>query len=314
MKKVLVGIPVLDNIEITRACLQHLYCNTKVDRLGLQVSVLLVDNGSQEHIEAIFRQEFQEPAVATYFLRNAQNRGVAAAWNQILRFTPEKTPSSQLLYYDYYVVANNDALFGDDWLQPLVEAMETDTRVGWISAMENGSTVLEELVEAHSLSKNYRVDPQKPYTTEVVNQSLAHIYEKWGGHESLCRLVRDKDLPLFIPFRKEARSAVCFMVRPAMIEQIGFFDEDYSPIGIAEDLEYFLRIERILVPAWLTDEVYPEDSKWKCGFCGRSVVHHNWCSTRQGPNFDGRKWDKTREKNWKAKFGKSRKHYTKLLP
>ncbi len=50
-------MPVLDNIEITRACLQHLYGNTKVDRLGLQVSVLLFDNGSKEDIDAILRQE-----------------------------------------------------------------------------------------------------------------------------------------------------------------------------------------------------------------------------------------------------------------
>ena len=49
-----------------------------------------------------------------------------------------------------------------------------------------------------------------------------------------------------------------------MIDQIGFFDQDFSPIGIAEDLEYFLRMERILMPSWLTDEMYPEDSKWKC--------------------------------------------------
>jgi len=313
MKKVLIGIPVLDNIEITRACLQHLYKNTKTGKLDLNVSVLIIDNGSQENIENIFRQEFKDPKFATYFLRNSENLGVAVAWNQILKFAPEKDLEKSF-YYDYYVISNNDAFFGIDWLQPLVETMETDKKIGWISAMENGSPVLEELIEAHSLSKEYRVNPQKPYTTEVINESLKQIYEKWGGHEFFCQLVGNKDLPLFIPFQKEGRSAVCFMVRPAMIDQIGFFDEDYSPIGIAEDLEYFLRLERILMPLWLTEEIYPEAAKWKCGFCGKSVVHHNWCSTHQGPNFDGRKWDKTREKNWKAKFGKSRKYYTKLLP
>jgi len=313
MKKILIGIPVLDNVEITKACLQHLYLNTKTDKLGLNVSVLVVDNGSQNNIEDIFRQEFKDPKFLTYFLRNPENIGVAAAWNQILRFTPEKA-SGQSFYYDYYVISNNDALFGIDWLQPMVETMETDKTIGWISAMENGSPVLKELIEAHSLSKEYRVNPQPPYTTDAINESLERIYEKWGGHDLFCRLVRNKELPIFIPFQKEGRSAVCFMVRPVMIDQIGFFDQDFSPIGIAEDLEYFLRMERILMPSWLTDETYPEDSKWKCGFCGKSVVHHNWCSTRQGPNFDGRKWDKAREKNWKAKFGKSRKYYTKLLP
>ncbi|MCD6487458.1 MAG: glycosyltransferase [Syntrophobacterales bacterium] len=313
MKKILIGIPVLDNVEITRACLQHLYLNTETERLRLNVSVLIIDNGSQSNIEDIFRQDFKDPAFTTYFLRNPQNKGVAAAWNQILQFAPEKI-SSQSFYYDYYVVSNNDAFFGADWLQPMVEAMKADKRIGWISTMENGSPVLEELTEAHSLSKSYRVNPQISYTTEVVNESLKQIYGKWGGHEPFCRLVRSKGLPLFIPFQKEGRSAVCFMVRPAMIDQIGFFDDDYSPIGLAEDLEYFLRMEQILKPSWLTDEIYPEEAKWKCGFCGKSIVHHNWCSTRQGPNFDGRKWDKAREKNWKAKFGKSRKYYTKLLP
>ena len=313
MRKILIGIPVLDNVEITRACLQHLYLNTETDRLGLSVSVLIIDNGSQNSIEDVFRYEFKDPKFATYYLRNSENIGVAAAWNQILRFVPEKVPGITF-YYDYYVISNNDALYGIDWLQPMVEAMETDKTIGWISTMENGSPVLEELIEAHRLSKEYRVNPQKPNTTEVINQSLERIYEKWGGHDFFCRLVRNKDLPFFIPFQKESRSAVCFMVRPAMIDQIGFFDQDFAPIGIAEDLEYFLRMERVLMPSWLTDEIYPEDSKWKCGFCGKSVVHHNWCSTRQGPNFDGRKWDKAREKNWKKKFGKSRKFYTKLLP
>ena len=101
--------------------------------------------------------------------------------------------------------------------------MENDKAIGWISAMENGSPVLSELIEAHSLSKKYRVDPKKPYTTQVINKGLDLIYEKWGGHEAFCPLVKGKPLPLFIPLKTEGRSAVCFMVRPAMIEQIGFF-------------------------------------------------------------------------------------------
>jgi GT2 family glycosyltransferase len=97
MRKVLVGIPVLDNVEITRACLQHLYLNTETDRLGLSVSVLIIDNGSHNNIEDIFREEFKDPKHTTYFLRNSENIGVAAAWNQILRFAPEKV-SGQPFY------------------------------------------------------------------------------------------------------------------------------------------------------------------------------------------------------------------------
>ena len=313
MIKVLIGIPVLDNLEITKACLQHLLRNTERDRLTLDVSILIVDNGSESNVEWILRSEFQETAFPIYFLRNPQNAGVAVAWNQILKFSPGQKESGPFPY-DYYVISNNDVLFGVDWLQPLVEAMANDKAIGWISAMENGSPVLSELIEAHALSKKYRIDHKIPYTTEVIIKSLDLIYEKWGGHEAFCRFLKSKKLPLFISYQKDGRSAVCFIVRPAMIEQIGFFDEDYAPIGISEDLEYFLRIEHILMPPWLTPGRYPKEAKWKNGFCSKSIVHHNWCSTHQGPKFDGRKWDKMREKNWKAKFGKSKKYYTNLLP
>jgi len=70
-------------------------------------------------------------------LRNAANLGVAAAWNQILRFRPGKE-NANAFDYDYYVISNNDVLFGSDWLQPMVETMEADKTIGWLSAMEMG--------------------------------------------------------------------------------------------------------------------------------------------------------------------------------
>ena len=92
MRKVLIGIPVLDNVEITRACLQHLYRNTTIDRMNVSVSVLIIDNGSRNDIKAIFRPEFKDTNFVTFYLKNSENIGVAAAWNQILRFAPEKVP------------------------------------------------------------------------------------------------------------------------------------------------------------------------------------------------------------------------------
>jgi GT2 family glycosyltransferase len=297
---------------MTRAYLQCIFRHTDIKRQPVEVTLLLIDNGSKEDIPGLLSDEFSSAPFPIYYRRNPINLGVAVAWNQILTFWPDAVPGKGFKY-DYYVISNNDALCGPDWLQPMIETMESDSRIGWVSAMENGTPILEDLIEAHRLSRQYRVDPTRPFSTEAIHESIASIYAPWGGHESFCRQIRDKDLPLFVPFQKDGRSAVCFMIRPAMIDQIGFFDEDFAPIGIAEDLEYFLRMEQILRPAWLTPRRYGPSEKWRSGFCSRSIVHHNWCSTRQGSNFDGRKWDKTREKNWKAKFRKSKKYYTGLL-
>lgn len=313
MKKILIGIPVLNNLEMTRACLRKMLPNAATDRLELDVELLIIDNGSSDDIAGMLRDNFADSPFPIHYRKNPRNLGVAIAWNQILRFWPSPLPGPGLAY-DYYVISNNDALPGPDWLQPMIEALEQNPQAGWVSTMENGSPVLAELIEAHRLSREYRIDPAKPFTTEAILESVANIYAKWGGHDGFCTLVNGSNLPLFLPFRKEARSAVCFMVKRAMVEQIGFFDEDYWPVGIAEDLEYFLRMEQILLPEWLTLERYPTTERWQAGFCGRSVVHHNWCSTHQGRNFDGRKWDRDREKHWKDKFGRSKQHFTDRLP
>lgn len=307
MARILIGIPVLDNIEMTRTCLRSLYRYTDSDRLDLDISVVIIDNGSNDDIAGLIKGEFTGARFPTYYVRNPQNMGVAVAWNQILRFAPATIPGSPF-YYDYYVISNNDVLFGPDWLQPLVEAMEGSDGIGWVAALENGSPIMEELLEAHSNTKRFHVNPNKPYTSENIQESVKRVYEKWGGHESFCKFVKNSDLPLFID---RGRSAVCFMIRPAMVQQLGFFDEEFSPVGISEDLEYFLRIERVIKPPWVTGDRYPGEEKWKYGFCSKSVIHHNWCMTRQGPHFDGRGWEKKKEKNWRTKFGKSRKFYIK---
>jgi GT2 family glycosyltransferase len=310
--RILIGIPVLDNLEMNRACLTHLFRYTDRERLGLNISVLILDNGSGENIAELLRNNFADPPFELYYRRNPRNMGVAIAWNQILNFWPLPIPGAGF-YYDYYVIANNDALCGPDWLQPMVEAMEEDSRIGWVSALENGSPVLDELLEAHAISRQYRVNPMKPFTAEEIYQSIEEIYAVWGGFEEFCKKIRNQRLPRFIPFIKEGRSAVCFMIRPQMVAEIGLFDEDFAPIGIAEDLEYFLRMEGILNPSDSLKHRLSEERKWRSGFCGQSIVHHNWCSTHQGKNFDGRKWDKIREKNWKAKFGRSKKYFTRLF-
>ncbi|MBU0663913.1 MAG: glycosyltransferase [Proteobacteria bacterium] len=313
MKSILIGIPVLNNLEMTRACLRHLVRNTATDRTDLRIEILILDNGSTDDIARLLRNEFSKSPFTIYYRRNPRNLGVAIAWNQILRFSADNIPSESMVY-DYYVIASNDAFVCPDWLQPMVESMESDRQIGWVAALENGSLFLDELIEAHALSKNYRVAPEKPFDTAAIERSIDSIYSKWGGHDSFSRMVSNKGLPLFMPFRKTDRSAVCFMVRPSMVEQIGYFDEDEWPVGVAEDLEYYLRMEKIILPKGITDEIYPDDKKWKSGFCGRSVVHHNWCSTHQGKDFDGRMWGKMREKNWKKKFRKSKKYFNSLLP
>lgn len=306
-RPILIGIPVLDNIEITRACLSSLMARTETGRLNLAVRVLVIDNGSSDDITGLVKNEFASARFPVDFIRHEANTGVAPAWNEILEYRPDALAED----YEYIVVSNNDVIYGPDWLQPLIEIMDRDKEIGWLAPLENGSPVLGELVKSHAFSCRHRVDPKGEYTTASIEKSVEAVYHRWGGHQAFCNLIRERELPGFIPF---GRSAVCFMVRTGMISHIGLFDEAYPPIGLAEDLEYFCRMAQLIRPPGLTEKVYPPGQEWKFGLCGASIIHHNWAMTRQGRHFDGAEWDRMREVHWQKKFPHSRQHYTDLLP
>jgi len=67
MKKILIGIPVLDNVEMTRTCLEYLFRNTKTDTLRLRVSVLIVDNGSQVPMTDVLRKKINVRSLSSIF-------------------------------------------------------------------------------------------------------------------------------------------------------------------------------------------------------------------------------------------------------
>jgi len=89
MLNILIGIPVLDNTEITRACINRLIKYTEPQQCNLKLTLLIIDNGSREDIAGLMRKDFSNAVVEIYYRRNPINLGVGIAWNQILRFSPK---------------------------------------------------------------------------------------------------------------------------------------------------------------------------------------------------------------------------------
>jgi hypothetical protein len=85
MNRVLIGIPVLDNLPMTRAraYLQCFFRHTDNKRQPLDITLLLIDNGSKEDVPGLLRDEFSSVSFPIYYRRNPTNLGVAV--EQILR-------------------------------------------------------------------------------------------------------------------------------------------------------------------------------------------------------------------------------------
>jgi GT2 family glycosyltransferase len=105
-------IPVCNAADYTRACLDELAV-----RGGAGLEVVVVDNGSTDATAAVLADH---PDVRV--VRNAENRGFAAAVNQGIGVA--RAP--------VVCVLNNDTLLTDGWLEPLLAQLEKDPRIALV--------------------------------------------------------------------------------------------------------------------------------------------------------------------------------------
>ena len=79
--------------------------------------VIVADNASTDDSLKVIAEEF--PAVKTILL--PKNYGFAKGYNEALR---------QVLHADYYVLLNSDVEVEASWMEPVIELMESDARIG----------------------------------------------------------------------------------------------------------------------------------------------------------------------------------------
>ncbi|HWI57032.1 MAG TPA: glycosyltransferase family 2 protein, partial [Bacillota bacterium] len=99
-------IPVLNQVHYTQGCLTCLAAD-----IAAGVSVVVVDNGSTDSTA-----EFLAGQPQITVIRNPQNRGCAAAWNQGVQATQA----------EWVVVLNNDVLLPRNWLTALIDFAEKE--------------------------------------------------------------------------------------------------------------------------------------------------------------------------------------------
>src|SRR3990172_3068200 len=96
------GIPVWNQSRFTKMCLDSLLETTT----GQNTEVIVVDNGSTDDTPALLEKY---PSVQV--IRNRHNRGVSAAWNQIVKASNG----------EWIGILNNDLVFAPLWLSKLLK-------------------------------------------------------------------------------------------------------------------------------------------------------------------------------------------------
>ena len=202
--------------RLIRRCLESLIRQTYHDK-----EIIFVDNASRDKSVELVRRDF--PSVK--LIEHPVNSGFAGG--NVVGLKAAKG--------EYIALLNPDAFPEPHWLSCLVEAMQSDPRVGICASklLIDGTDLIDSAGDGcTTASKGYKrgeMEQQNGYNR------MEYVFGACGG---------------------------AVLYRRAMIEQIGFFDEDFFLIH--EDTDYNFRAQL---------------AGWKCIYVPEAVVHHKVRST-----------------------------------
>jgi len=209
MKKVAIIVLHYKNWPDTRGCLLSL---KKIDRKGVVVETIVVDNSGTKLIEKPLKDTFPQ----VKYLTTSQNLGFAGGNNlgikQALNLHRSDLGKKKV---DYILLLNNDTVVQGDFLKILVKTLRRDEAAGII-----GPTI------------KHQVKGKTFYDYGgVINWYLGKTYHL-NKTTNRDKRVRERD---FV-------TGCCMLVKSEVFEKIGLLNEDY--FLYLEDVEFCVRAQR----------------------------------------------------------------------
>lgn len=203
-KKVELIIPVYNRREITLQALRSL---RRIDASGLDVRIVVVDDGSTDGTGAAIRRDFPEVQIVegdgTLHYAAGTNRGITAAL--------ERNP-------DYIVTMNDDAVYHEQFLQRMIKTAEANPRV---------------VVGALLL---LWTEPHKVFQVGYEWKTLAG---GWLQKENLTAFDFPKE-----PYEVEGMAGNCLLFPIEAIRECGLMDEKKFPHGWG-DFQWVVRMKNM---------------------------------------------------------------------
>ena len=198
-------IPVFNQVEYTRQCLDALIRNTS-DEL---YEVIIVDNASTDETEGylVEAQRSKLKAERLKIIRNEENLGFAKACNQ----------GAEQANGEYVVFLNNDTKVHPQWLYEMIKCAKVSPNIGVV-----GAKLLypDDTIQHAGIAIADSPHPIFPY----------HIHHKKPSDTPEVNLVNEY----------QAVTGACMLVRQDLFRKLGGFDEKY--INGYEDVDLCFRV------------------------------------------------------------------------
>jgi GT2 family glycosyltransferase len=195
--------------DYLQACLQSILSQTQ----GVDFEVVVVDNGSSDGTAEMLGRDF--PAVK--LIQNADNQGFTKPANQAMQAAQGET----------VLLLNPDTLIDADAFSLLVGFLQAKPQVGIV-----GPKVLN---PDGSLQKPCRRSEARPWDVIAYFLGLAERFPHDKRFSGYTMTYLDEDTT----HEAQGVSGSCMLIRRAVLEQVGYFDERF--FAYQEDADFCLR-------------------------------------------------------------------------
>ncbi|MEG4583871.1 tetratricopeptide repeat protein [Microcoleus sp. MOSTC5] len=214
--------------EDVKECLTSIRLHTKVD-----YRLLIVDDGSQAETRDFLKSWVQEDSVATLF-RNETARGYTKAANIGLRASNG----------DYIILLNSDTIVTPGWLEKLIECANSLKNIGIVGPLSNCAS-WQSIPEIFDKNGGWMINNiPEGYSLESLSDIVANVSDKAFPSVNFV-------------------NGFCYMIKRAVIDAIGWLDEESFPYGYGEENDFSIRARKAGFKLAIADHAYVYHSKSK---------------------------------------------------
>jgi GT2 family glycosyltransferase len=227
-----------DALEDVRRCLWSL-----VEKTQYPFHLIIVDDGSDDDTAAYLDHVAVAQPKTTLIRNSGSTHGYTIAANLGLRASQG----------DYLMLLNSDTVVTPDWLDRIVDCGESDERIGVLGPLSNAAS--HQSVPELRFEGAWATNPLPRFVTA-------------DGIGLLLGRVSERQRPR-IPFI----NGFCYVIKRAVIDAIGYLDEESFASGYCEENDFSHRAGEAGFELAIVDDGYVYHAKSKSfGVEGRKVI------------------------------------------
>ncbi|MCC3573324.1 MAG: tetratricopeptide repeat protein [Microcoleus sp. PH2017_40_RAT_O_B] len=215
-------------LEDVKECLTSIVRHTKVD-----YRLLIVDDGSQPETRD-FIQAWVKDVSQAIVLRNETARGYTKAANIGMRASTG----------DYIILLNSDTIVTPGWIEKLVDCANSRKDIGIVGPLSNCAS-WQSIPEIFDNKGGWMINSVPDgFSLETFSELVENVSEKAFPNVNFV-------------------NGFCYMIKRAVLEAIGWLDEESFPYGYGEENDFSIRAKKAGFKLAIADNAYVYHSKSK---------------------------------------------------